>query len=186
MEGGIWAGCPTLWMLYNYITLRRRRRRVVYILYEWTWKQMGYKSFDFDDLLGSDGPQYIMGITDITTESHTRSLEKRKKIFPQMGKKKKKIVYAPHQPTAQDHTATYTRDSTLETFLFYIPIIGRLEMLCCVYIWQCSSIHPSIQFSTVYRARLRRLSAKCGQNGLIYFFLDCWTTIHRWPIYGNI
>ena len=33
----------------------------LYISYEWTWKQMGYKSFDFDDLLGSDGPQYIYG-----------------------------------------------------------------------------------------------------------------------------
>jgi hypothetical protein len=145
MEGGIWAGCPTLWMLYNYITLRRRRRRVVYILYEWTWKQMGYKSFDFDDLLGSDGPQYIMGITDITTESHTRSLEKRKKNFPQMGKKKRKLCTRPisQQPRT---TQQLTREILLSR-LFSSIYPSSVDWKCCVaYIYD--NVHPSIHPSS--------------------------------------
>lgn len=103
---------------------------------------MGYKSFDFDDLLGSDGPQYIMGITDITTESHTRSLEKRKKNFPQMGKKKENCVRAPSANSPGPHSNLHARFYSRDFSLLYTHhrSIGNVVLR----IYMTMFIHPSI------------------------------------------
>lgn len=66
---------------------------------------------------GRMGRNIYMGITDITTESHTRSLEKRKKKFSPNGKKKENCVRAPSAnspgPHSNLHARFYSRDFSL-------------------------------------------------------------------------